>query len=43
MAEYIKNSKLREMIVEYNLTNIDDDSSWLVGYQQRMQKKYDMR
>lgn len=29
MAEYIKNAKLREMITEYNLTNIEDDGSWL--------------
>ncbi len=29
MAEYVKNAELRELILEYNKTNMEDDSSWL--------------
>jgi len=25
MAEYVNNAHLRDLIVEYNLTNLDDD------------------
>lgn len=29
MANYVNNKQLREMIGEYNRTNIEDDGSWL--------------
>ena len=38
MAEYVKNSELRDLILEYNKTNIEDDGSWLADYKKRMVK-----
>lgn len=42
MAEYVKNSELRDLILEYNKTNIEDDGSWLADYKKRMDKKFEV-
>ena len=41
MAEYIKNAELRELILEYNKTNMEDDGSWLNAYKTRITKKFE--
>lgn len=41
MAEYVKNEELRDLILEYNKTNIEDDGSWLNDYKKRMTKKFE--
>jgi hypothetical protein len=41
MAEYVKNAELRELILEYNKTNMEDDGSWLNAYKKRMTKKFE--
>lgn len=41
MAEYVKNAELRELILEYNKTNMEDDGSWLNAYKTRMIKKFE--
>ena len=41
MAEYVKNAELRDLILEYNKTNIEDDGSWLNAYKKRMTKKFE--
>lgn len=43
MAEYIKNSELREKVTEYNLLNIEDDGSWIPEYLQRMRRKHQLQ
>lgn len=40
MSEYVKNAELRDLILEYNKTNIEDDGAWLNDYKKRMTKKY---
>ena len=42
MAEYVKNSELRDLILEYNKTNVEDDGSWLADYKKRMDKKFEV-
>lgn len=41
MAEYVKNEELRDLILEYNKTNIEDNGSWLNDYKKRMTKKFE--
>lgn len=40
MAKYLEKEHLRELIVEYNLTNLGDDGSWLDDYLKRETNKY---
>ena len=40
MAKYLEKQHLRDLIVEYNLTNLEDDGSWLDDYLKRETTKY---
>lgn len=40
MAEYVNNAELRDLILKYNETNINDTGVWLNGYRKRMTKKF---
>lgn len=40
MAKYLEKQHLRDLIVEYNLTNLEDDGSWLDDYLKRETKKF---
>jgi len=41
MSKYLEKEHLRDLIVEYNLTNLSDDGSWLDDYLKRETKKYE--
>lgn len=40
MAKYLEKQHLRDLIVEYNLTNLQDDGSWLDDYLKRETTKF---
>ena len=40
MAKYLEKQHLRDLIVEYNLTNLEDDGTWLDDYLKRETTKY---
>ena len=40
MAKYLEKQHLRDLIVEYNLTNLEDDGTWLDDYLMRETTKY---
>jgi hypothetical protein len=42
MANYVDNEELRDFIIEYNNTNLEDDGKWLKGYSDRMTKKHSL-